>query len=32
MLIVDPQNLTEVLDGLIQDGEDAFVIGELAVA
>ncbi|WP_411288849.1 phosphoribosylformylglycinamidine cyclo-ligase [Phenylobacterium sp.] len=30
MLIVAPQDLPEVLNGLIKDGEDAFVIGELA--
>src|SRR5579862_4153118 len=32
MLIVDPQDLAEVLEGLVRDGEDAFVIGELAQA
>ena len=32
MLIVDPHDLPEVLEGLVRDGEDAFVIGELAQA
>jgi phosphoribosylaminoimidazole synthetase len=32
MLIVDPRDLPEVLEGLVRDGEDAFVIGELAKA
>ena len=32
MLIVDPHDLPDVLEGLVQDGEDAFVIGELAKA
>lgn len=32
MLIVDPKDLPEVLEGLVRDGEDAFVIGELASA
>jgi phosphoribosylformylglycinamidine cyclo-ligase len=32
MLIVAPQELPEVLEGLVSDGEDAFVIGELAKA
>ncbi|MGZ3404462.1 MAG: AIR synthase-related protein, partial [Phenylobacterium sp.] len=32
MLIVDPHDLPEVLEGLVRDGEDAFVIGELATA
>ena len=32
MLIVDPHELAEVLEGLVRDGEDAFVIGELARA
>jgi phosphoribosylformylglycinamidine cyclo-ligase len=32
MLIVAPDDLADVLDGLIRDGEDAFVIGELAKA
>ncbi len=32
MLIVDPQDLSDVLEGLVRDGEDAFVIGELAAA
>jgi phosphoribosylformylglycinamidine cyclo-ligase len=30
MLIVDPRDLAEVLEGLVRAGEDAFVIGELA--
>ncbi|MDZ4373025.1 MAG: phosphoribosylformylglycinamidine cyclo-ligase [Phenylobacterium sp.] len=30
VLIVDPHNLPEVLEGLVRDGEDAFVVGELA--
>ncbi len=30
MLIVDPHDLPDVLEGLVRDGEDAFVIGELA--
>ncbi|HEY9218595.1 MAG TPA: phosphoribosylformylglycinamidine cyclo-ligase, partial [Phenylobacterium sp.] len=30
MLIVAPEDLPEVLDGLLQAGEDAFVCGELA--
>ncbi|MET0271486.1 MAG: phosphoribosylformylglycinamidine cyclo-ligase [Phenylobacterium sp.] len=30
MLIVDPHELPDVLEGLVRDGEDAFVIGELA--
>ena len=32
MLIVDPHDLPDVLEGLVRDGEDAFVIGELAAA
>ena len=32
MLIVSPDNLPDVLEGLVRDGEDAFVIGELARA
>jgi phosphoribosylaminoimidazole synthetase len=32
MLIVDPHELPDVLEGLVRDGEDAFVIGELASA
>ena len=32
MLIVDPNDLSDVLEGLVSDGEDAFVIGELAKA
>lgn len=32
VLIVDPADLPEVLEGLIRDGEDAFVVGELAKA
>ena len=32
MLIVDPRELAEVLEGLVRAGEDAFVIGELAKA
>ena len=32
MLIVDPHDLPDVLEGLVRDGEDAFVIGELAKA
>jgi phosphoribosylformylglycinamidine cyclo-ligase len=32
MLIVDPHDLPEVLESLVRDGEDAFVIGELATA
>ncbi|OHB30140.1 MAG: phosphoribosylformylglycinamidine cyclo-ligase [Phenylobacterium sp. RIFCSPHIGHO2_01_FULL_69_31] len=30
VLIVAPEDLTEVLEGLVRDGEDAFVVGELA--
>jgi phosphoribosylformylglycinamidine cyclo-ligase len=30
MLIVAPDDLPDVLEGLVRDGEDAFVIGELA--
>jgi phosphoribosylaminoimidazole synthetase len=30
MLIVDPHDLPDVLEGLVRDNEDAFVIGELA--
>jgi phosphoribosylaminoimidazole synthetase len=32
MLIVDPHDLPDVLEGLVREGEDAFVIGELAKA
>ncbi len=32
MLIVDPRDLAEVLEGLVRADEDAFVIGELATA
>jgi len=32
MLIVDPHDLPDVLEGLVRDGEDAFVVGELASA
>jgi phosphoribosylformylglycinamidine cyclo-ligase len=32
MLVVAPDDLADVLDGLVRDGEDAFVIGELAAA
>jgi len=32
MLIVDPHELPDVLEGLVRAGEDAFVIGELAAA
>jgi phosphoribosylformylglycinamidine cyclo-ligase len=32
MLIVDPHELPDVLEGLVRAGEDAFVIGELAKA
>ena len=32
MLIVDPHDLPQVLEGLVRDDEDAFVIGELAKA
>jgi phosphoribosylformylglycinamidine cyclo-ligase len=32
MLIVDPRDLAEVLEGLVRADEDAFVIGELAKA
>ncbi|HEY8617828.1 phosphoribosylformylglycinamidine cyclo-ligase [Phenylobacterium sp.] len=32
MLIVDPHDLPDVLEGLVRDGEEAFVIGELAGA
>jgi phosphoribosylformylglycinamidine cyclo-ligase len=32
MLIVDPRDLAEVLEGLVRADEDAFVIGELARA
>src|SRR3954449_8170983 len=30
VLIVDPHDLPDVLEGLVRDGEDAFVVGELA--
>ena len=32
LLIVDPHHLPDVLEGLVRDGEDAFVCGELAEA
>ncbi len=32
MLIVDPHDLPDVLEGLVRENEDAFVIGELAEA
>jgi phosphoribosylaminoimidazole synthetase len=32
MLIVDPSELPDVLEGLVRENEDAFVIGELAAA
>jgi phosphoribosylaminoimidazole synthetase len=32
MLIVDPHDLPDVLEGLVRNEEDAFVIGELAAA
>ncbi len=32
MLIVSPDDLPDVLEGLVRDGEDAFVVGELATA
>jgi hypothetical protein len=32
MLVVDPRDLAEVLEGLVRADEDAFVIGELAKA
>ena len=32
MLIVDPRDLAEVLEGLVRAEEDAFVIGELTAA
>ncbi len=32
MLIVGPDELPEVLEGLVRAGEDAFVVGELAQA
>ncbi len=32
MLIVDPNDLPDVLEGLVRDGEDAFVIGELTTS
>jgi len=32
MLIVDPHDLPDVLEGLVREGEDAFVIGELSKA
>jgi phosphoribosylformylglycinamidine cyclo-ligase len=32
VLIVDPHDLPDVLEGLVRDGEDAFVVGELAAA
>jgi phosphoribosylformylglycinamidine cyclo-ligase len=32
MLIVDPHDLADVLEGLVRESEDAFVIGELAAA
>ena len=30
VLVVDPDDVTEVLEGLVRAGEDAFVVGELA--
>jgi phosphoribosylaminoimidazole synthetase len=32
MLIVDPHDVADVLEGLVRDNEDAFVIGELSAA
>jgi len=32
VLIVDPHDLPDVLEGLVRDGENAFVVGELASA
>ncbi|WP_296598747.1 phosphoribosylformylglycinamidine cyclo-ligase [Phenylobacterium sp.] len=32
VLIVAPDDLPDVLEGLVRDGEDAFVVGELATA
>jgi phosphoribosylformylglycinamidine cyclo-ligase/phosphoribosylamine--glycine ligase/phosphoribosylglycinamide formyltransferase/phosphoribosylformylglycinamidine cyclo-ligase len=32
VLIVDPHDLPDVLEGLVRDREDAFVVGELAKA
>lgn len=32
MLIVSPDDLPDVLEGLVRDGEDALVVGELAAA
>jgi phosphoribosylaminoimidazole synthetase len=32
VLIVDPHDLPDVLEGLVRDGEEAFVVGELAKA
>ena len=32
MLIVDPHEVAEVLEGLVRADEDAFVVGELARA
>ncbi|MBX3483463.1 phosphoribosylformylglycinamidine cyclo-ligase [Phenylobacterium sp.] len=32
MLIVDPHDVADVLEGLVRDNEDAFVIGELSPA
>ncbi|TAJ74343.1 MAG: phosphoribosylformylglycinamidine cyclo-ligase [Phenylobacterium sp.] len=32
VLIVAPHDLPDVLEGLVRDGEDAFVVGELATA
>ena len=32
ILIVDPHDLPDVLDGLLHAGEEAFVCGELAAA
>jgi hypothetical protein len=32
VLIVDPSNVAEVLEGLVRAEEDAFVVGELARA
>ena len=32
MLVVGPEELADVLSGLLRDGEDAFVMGELSIA
>ena len=31
VLIVAPDDLPDVLEGLVRDGEDAFVVGELSL-